>query len=63
MQTLSQIITNYSDYTPDVSHVEELTMIICFADVIKTGHEIYEPEVNIRECLGFVRTVGICENY
>lgn len=40
-----------------------LTMIIHFADVIKTGHEIPEPEVNIRERLGFVRTVGICENY
>nr|XP_020662519.1 uncharacterized protein LOC110086126 [Pogona vitticeps] len=44
------------DCTPDVSHTEQVTMIVCFVNVIKPSDtEMSKPEVMIKEhFLGFV---------
>ena len=44
------------DCTPDVSHIEQMTMIVCFVDVIRPSDNVMaEPLVIIREhFLGFV---------
>ena len=52
----AKYVSIYLKCTPDISHIEQMTMIVCFVDVIKpSDNEMSEPKVIIRgHFLGFV---------